>query len=51
VAINADKVEVEGEIKYRMYLFIEQMSRSFPVEGSLLCDKCAVLWATMKQPS
>ena len=51
VTVNADKVEAEGEANYRMYLLIEQMSRSFPAEASLLCDKCAVLRATMNQPS
>jgi len=50
VAVNADKVEAEGEVKYRMYLFIEEMSRSFVAEASLLCDKCAVLRETMNQP-
>jgi len=51
VKLNAGKVEAEGETKYRMYFFIEQMSRSFPKGASFLCDKCAVLRATMNQPS
>jgi len=51
VTLNVDKVEAEGEAKYRMYRFIEQMSRSFPEGTSLLCDTCAVLRATMNQPS
>jgi hypothetical protein len=36
VAVNVDKFEVEGDVKYRMYFFIEQTSRRFLAEASLL---------------